>query len=90
MMCDVGVVRVKASASGAAIRGSIHPLAPFGFFFPESSHASDLKSSTPGAQHSILGSALRLVGPVSESWTWGEIESLICNFYRSVAARTIF
>ena len=36
----------------------------------------------------VIGSTLGLVGPVSVYWL-GEVESLICNFYLSVAARKI-
>ena len=33
----------------------------------------------------VIGSVLRLVDPVSVYCAWGEVESLICNFYLGVA-----
>ena len=61
-------------------------------FFPGSSHSSNLKNGTPVA---TLPGAWRYrvsagTGPPGVSILWlGEMESLICDFYLSVAARTI-
>ena len=60
--------------------------------FSESSHNSDLKIGTavatlPGAWHYRVSAGTGWPG-VSILWL-GEVESLICNFYLSVAARTI-
>ena len=48
-------------------------------------HTKWLPCQAPG----IMGLALRLVGPVSVYCGLGEVESLICSSYLSVAARTI-
>ena len=61
-------------------------------FFPGSSHTSDLKIGTPVA---TLPGAWRYSVSAGTGWPGvsivrlGEMESLICNFYLSVAARTI-
>ena len=61
-------------------------------FFWGSSHTSDLKIGTPvatlpGDWHYRVSAG---TGQPSVSILWlGEVESLICNFYRSVAARKI-
>ena len=60
--------------------------------FSESSHTSDLKFGTPvatlpGAWHDRVSAGTGRPG-VSTVWP-GETASLICNFYLSVAARTI-
>ena len=54
--------------------------------FSGSSHTSDLKIGTPVATlPGVIGSVLGLVCPTSA--TVSELESLICSFYLSVAAR---
>ena len=62
------------------------------FFFSRLSHISDLKIGTPVATLTQAsgdkGSALELVGPVSAYCGWVR-ESLICNFYLSVATHNI-
>ena len=80
---------VKAPASGAEDPGFECRLRPD---FSGSSHTSDLKigspvATLPGAWHYrvIVGT-----GRPGVSILWlGEVESLICDFYFSVAARTI-
>ena len=60
--------------------------------FSGSSHTSDLKLALqwlPCQAPGVIGSVLGLVGPVSVNLWLGEMESLICNFYLSVAARQI-
>ena len=84
----VGLV-VKASASGAEDPGFKSHLRRD---FSGSSHTSDLKIGTPvatlpGAWHYRV-SAGTSRPDVSILWL-GEVESLICNFYLSVAARKI-
>ena len=60
--------------------------------FPGSSHTSDLKIDTPvatlpGIWHNRVSAG---TGQPTVSILWlGEMESLICNFYLSVAARKI-
>ena len=88
--CDslIGLV-VKVSASRAEDPGSNPPCAGI---FPGFSHTSDLKIGTPVA--TLLGAWRYRVstgtGRPSVSILWlGEMESLVCNFYLSVAARKI-
>ena len=78
---------VKASASGAEDPGFESRLRRD---FSGSSHTSDLKIGTPvatlpGAWRYKVGAGTGLPG-VSILWL-GEVESLVCNFYLSVAAR---
>ena len=81
---------VKASASRAdSIPGSNPACAGI---FPGSSHTSDLKIGTPvatlpGAWRYRVSTGTGWLG-VSILWV-GEMESWICNFYLSVAARNI-
>ena len=80
---------VKASASGAEDRGFESRLQRD---FSRSSHASDLKIGTPvatlpGAWQCRISAGTGWLG-VSILWL-GEVESLICNFYLSVATRKI-
>ena len=83
-----GIV-VKASTSGAEYLGFKSCLR---WDFSGSSHTSDLKIGTPVA---TLPGAWRYrvsagTGQPGVSMLWlGEMESLICNFYLSVAARKI-
>ena len=86
----IGLV-VKASASRAEdpIPGS-NPA--WDGFFTGSSHTSDLNVGTPGA--TLPGAWCYRVsagtGRPGVSILWlGEMESLVCNFYLSVAARKI-
>ena len=74
---------VKASASRAWVRIPLAPRFFRGRVTPVTSKLALqwLPCQAPG----VLGSVLGLVGPVS----LGEVESLICNFYLSVAARKI-
>ena len=71
-------------------RGSLP--ASFRDFSPGSSHTSDLKTDTPGV---TLVGVWRYKVTAGTGWSgvsipWlGEVESLICNFSLSVAARTI-
>ena len=86
--CLVGLV-LKASASGAEHPGFESCLRR-GFF--GTSHTTDLKTGTPvatlpGFWHYRVSAGTGQPG-VSILWL-GEVESLICNFYLSVAARTI-
>ena len=86
--CLVGLV-VKASASGAEDLGFKPRLWRD---FSGSSHTSDLKIGTPvailpGTWHYRVSAGTGWPG-VSILWL-GEIESLICSFYLSVAARKI-
>ena len=80
---------VKASASGAEDPGFESRLSRD---FSGSSHTSDFKIGTPVA---TLPGAWRCrvsagTGRPGVSMLWlGEVESLICNFYLSVAARKI-
>ena len=80
---------VKASTSAAEDLGFESHLR---WDFSGSSHASDLKIGTPVA--TLPGTWHYRVSPwtsrsgVSILWL-GEVESLICNIYLSVAARTI-
>ena len=84
----VGLV-VKASASRAQDPGSESRLRQ-DFSGPGSSHTSDLKIGTPVA---TLPGAWRYRASAGTGWPgvsilWlGEMESWICNFYLSVAAR---
>ena len=80
---------VMASASGAEDPGFQSCLRRD---FSGSSHTSDLKIGTPvatlpGAWHYRVSTGTGRPG-VSIQWL-GEVESLICNFYVSVAARKI-
>ena len=81
---------VKTSASGAEDPGFESRLRRD---FSGSSHTSDFKKLAlqwlPCQAPGIIGSALGLVCPVSVYCELGEVESLICNFYLSVAARKI-
>ena len=78
-------VRLGSGRSGVRI--------PLGTgFFSGSSHTSDLQIGTPGA--TLLGAWHYTVsaetGRLGVSILWlGEVESFICNFYLSVAARKI-
>ena len=81
----VGLV-VKAYASGAGFESRLHQ------DFSRSSPISDLKIGTPVA--TLPGAWSYRVstgtGRPSVSILWlGEVESLICSFYLSVAARKI-
>ena len=83
--CLAGLV-VKAPASGAEDPGFESHLRRG---FSGSRHTSDLKIGTPmatlpGAWHYRVSA-----GPGVSILCLGEIESLICNFYLSVAAREI-
>ena len=84
----VGLV-VKASARERKIPGS-NPV--YDGIFAGLSHTSDLKKLAlqwlPCQAPGVIGSLLGLVGPVSV-YCLGEMESWICNFYLSVAARKI-
>ena len=80
---------VKTSASGVEDPGFESRLQ---LDFPGSSHTSDLKIGTPvatlpGAWHYGVSAGTGWPG-VSILWL-GEVESLICNFYLSVAAHKI-
>ena len=80
---------VKASALGAEDPGFESRLRRN---FSGSSHTSDLEIRTPvatlpGAWHYRVSAGTGRLG-VSIVWL-GEVESLICNFYLSVAARKI-
>ena len=80
---------VKASASGAQDPGCKSRLRQD---FSGSSHTSDLDIGTPvatlpSAYHYRVSAGTGRPG-VSILWL-GEVESLICNFYLSVAARKI-
>ena len=80
---------VKASASGAEDLGFKYHLRQD---FSGLSHTSGLKIGTPvatlpGAWHYRVSAGTGRPG-VSTLWL-GEVESLICNFYLSVAARKI-
>ena len=85
--CLIGL-GVRASASKAADLGSIPPLRFRSF--SGSSHTSDFKISTanatlPGTWYFRAGT-----GWSSVSILWlGEIKTLMCNFYISVAAHTL-
>ena len=80
---------VKASAAGAEVPGFKSHLRQD---YSRSSHTGDLKIGTPVA---TLPGAWRYrdsagTGQPGVSILWlGEVESLICNFYVSVAARKI-
>ena len=87
-LCRLGGLVVKASASEARnpvfesrLRGD----------FSGSSHTSDFKIGTPVAtlarRLALEGRHWDWSGLVSVYCDWGEVESLICNFYLSVAAR---
>ena len=83
------VLVVKASASGAEDPGFESRLQRA---FPGSNHTSDFKIGTPvatlpGVWHCRVSAETGRPG-VSILWL-GEVESLICNFYFSVAARKI-
>ena len=80
---------VKASASGAE---GLEFESCLRRDFSGSSHISDLKIGTPmatllGAWHYRVSAGTGQPG-VSILWL-GEVESLVCNFYLSVAARKI-
>ena len=80
---------IKAPASGAEDLGFESCLR---WDFSRSSHANDLKTGTPvatlpGAWHYRVSGGTGQAG-VSILWL-GEVESLICNFYLSVAARKL-
>ena len=86
----VGLV-VKASASRAEERKIPGSNPACAGIFPGSSHTSDLKIGTPVA---TLPGAWRYRVSAGTGWPsvsmWlGDMESLICNFYLSVAARKI-
>ena len=91
LLCDrlVGLV-VKASASRAANQGIDLRFLRGDYSGP--SHTGDLKIDTPvatrpGAWRHRISAGIGWPG-VSILWL-GEIESLICNFYTSVAAHKI-
>ena len=77
---------VKASASGTEDPGFESRLRRD---FSGSSHANELKIGTPVA--TLPGAWVSAgTGRPGVSVVWlGEVESLICNFYLSVAARTL-
>ena len=84
----VGLV-VRRPHSDRKILGSIPAC---GGIFSGSSHTSDSKIGTPvatlpGAWHYKVSAGAGRPG-ISILWL-GEVESLICNFYLSVAARKI-
>ena len=60
--------------------------------FIQTTVASDIQIDIqwlPCKAPGVKGSGLGLVGQVSVHSDWIEIESLMCSFYPSVAARTI-
>ena len=85
----LGGLVVKASASGAEDPGFESRLRRD---FSGSSHTSDFKIGTPvttlpGAWHCRVSAG---TGRPGDSILWlGEVESWICNFYLSVAARKL-
>ena len=87
--CLVGLV-VKASASRAEDPGFDSHLRHGDFYW--SSHTSDSQTGTPvatlpGAWHDIISTG---TGWPSVSILWlGEVDSLMCSFYLSVATRKI-